>query len=118
MRICLVLVLLVAAMGAAPPATGPKTENILLVMLDGLRWQEVFTGADPALLNKARGGVADVPGIRKRFWRDRPSDRRQALMPFLWGTLARDGQLFGNHLTKSVGRVTNGKNFSYPGYNE
>jgi hypothetical protein len=112
-----------AALTAALPvshAEDPKrkTENVLFVMLDGLRWQEVFSGADEALLNTKRGGVANVPGIRKRFWRDRPAERRAALLPFLWGTVAKDGQLFGNHRTKSVGKVTNGKNFSYPGYNE
>src|SRR4051812_12080667 len=90
-----VLVLLVPGLALADPPR--KTENILFVMLDGLRWQEVFTGADEALLNKERGGVADVPGLRKQFWRATPQERRAALLPFLWGTLARDGQLFGNH---------------------
>ena len=122
MRIRLAILLLVAAFAAAPPSRSagrePKTENVLFVMLDGLRWQEVFTGADEALLDKARGGVADVPATRKRFWRETAARRREALMPFLWGTVARDGQLFGNHFTKSVARVTNGQNFSYPGYNE
>ncbi len=122
-RSIVLLFLVLAAVAAEPPATGvaehkSKTENVLFVMLDGLRWQEVFTGADEALLNKKRGGVEDVPSIRKRFWRDKATARREALLPFLWGTVARDGQIFGNHLTKSVGRVTNGKNFSYPGYNE
>jgi len=95
-----------------------KTENVLLVMLDGLRWQEVFTGAAEELLNKNRGGVRDVADMRKRFWRETPEARREALMPFLWGTIAKDGQVFGNKLRGSVGRVTNGLNFSYPGYNE
>jgi thiol-disulfide isomerase/thioredoxin len=45
-----------------------ETENVLSVMLDGLRWQEVFTGADEALMNKAHGGVANVggPGATRR----------------------------------------------------
>ena len=122
MRAYLAILFLVAGLGGIPPSRDAgrrlKTENILFVMLDGLRWQEVFTGADEALLDKQRGGVADVPATKKRFWREKPSDRREALMPFLWGTVAQKGQLFGNHLTKSVARVTNGKNFSYPGYNE
>ena len=37
-------------------------------------------------------------------------------MPFLWGTIAEKGQLFGD--AGDEVRVTNGRNFSYPGYNE
>ena len=32
--------------------------------------------------------------------------------------LAREGQIYGNAPRGSVARVTNGRNFSYPGYNE
>src|SRR3546814_18020467 len=35
------------------PASGLqelKTENVFLITLDGLRWQELFSGADPALI--------------------------------------------------------------------
>ena len=37
------------------PAAKLKTRNILLVTSDGLRWQDVFGGADLALLNKEDG---------------------------------------------------------------
>ncbi|OWK43300.1 alkaline phosphatase family protein [Fimbriiglobus ruber] len=105
--------------GLAPAADPkPRTENVILVMLDGLRWQEVFTGADEGLLNKERGGVREVKQCRERFWRETPAARREAVMPFLWGTVGKDGQIFGNKLQNSVGRVTNKLNFSYPGYNE
>jgi hypothetical protein len=39
-------------------------------------------------------------------------------MPFLWGTVARQGQIFGDASSGSIARVTNGLRFSYPGYNE
>ena len=39
-------------------------------------------------------------------------------MPFLWGTVARQGQVFGDPAADSIARVTNGLRFSYPGYNE
>lgn len=39
-------------------------------------------------------------------------------MPFLWGTVARQGQLYGNRDAGSAARVTNPMKFSYPGYNE
>src|SRR6185503_18247213 len=65
-----------------------KTENVVLVTYDGLRWQEVFSGADEVLLTKENGGVRDVQAERKAFWRDTPEARREALLPFLWGTVA------------------------------
>jgi hypothetical protein len=40
------------------------------------------------------------------------------LFPFLWGTLAKRGQIWGNRNLGSEVRVSNGHNFSYPGYSE
>jgi hypothetical protein len=103
----------------AAPALAGKTQNVVLIVSDGLRWQEVFTGADPALLNEKEGGswLAEAE-LRNRYWREDPDARRAALFPFLWGTVAKQGQIFGNQLKGSVAHVTNGKAFSYPGYNE
>ena len=86
-------------------------------MTDGLRWQEVFQGVDPALLNK-QSGVRDVEAVRKLYWRETAEERRAALMPFFWSTVAVKGQVFGNKEAGSLAYVTNGKNFSSPGYNE
>jgi hypothetical protein len=98
-------------------AIKPKTENIVFVMTDGLRWQELFRGADPALMNK-ESGVGDLDALKKQFWRDSIEERRKALMPFLWTEIAGKGQIFGNRDKGSNMSVTNGFNFSYPGYNE
>jgi hypothetical protein len=95
-----------------------KTENVIFVMTDGLRWQEVFRGAENQLIDKQRGKVSDVEATRKNYWRDSQEARREALMPFLWTVVARNGQIFGNRDTRSEGLVTNGLNFSYPGYSE
>jgi hypothetical protein len=92
--------------------------SIVLVTTDGLRWQDLFRGADPALMNAKPGGVADLAALRAAFERDTPEQRRQALMPFFWGTIAKSGVVVGNRDAGSRARVTNGKNFSYPGYNE
>jgi len=108
--------------GAEPTETlaaaKTKTRNILLVTSDGLRWQEVFGGADPALTNKENGGVADPVVLKKDFGGGTPEIRRRLLMPFVWDVIAKQGQLFGNAQAGSEVKVTNGKNFSYPGYNE
>lgn len=69
-------------------------------------------------MNKTNGGVSNVEATRKKFWRDTPEQRREVLMPFFWHEIARHGQLFGNTNRASISRVTNGKKFSYPGYNE
>lgn len=95
-----------------------KTENVILITTDGLRAEEVFTGADPDLLNKQNGGVADPNALRAQFWRETPEQRREVLMPFLWGVIAKEGQIFGNQKAGSVVQLTNGRKFSYPGYNE
>jgi hypothetical protein len=81
--------------------------------------QEVFTGADASLLNDKDGGMWDKPeDLRKEFWCNDVNERRAALFPFLWGTVAQQGQIFGNQNKGSIAQVTNGLAFSYPGYNE
>ncbi len=101
----------------AQTAPSPKTSRVIWVMTDGLRWQELFQGAEASLMTKANG-VADEEALRRDFWRGSELERRQVLMPFLWGTMGRDGQIYGNRKLASDAYVTNGMNFSYPGYNE
>jgi dienelactone hydrolase len=105
-----------ASLLLAAPAS--RTENVVLITTDGLRWQEVFGGAEEALMTKEAGGVSDAAELRRVFWRDTPAARREALLPFLSTVLVREGQLYGNAARGSVARVTNGHKFSYPGYNE
>ena len=96
-----------------------KTRNVVLIVADGLRWQEIFTGAANDLLNPEHGGIWAKPeDLRRAFWREDAKDRRSVLFPFLWGTVAKQGQIFGNQANGSIARVTNGFAFSYPGYNE
>jgi hypothetical protein len=95
-----------------------QTRNIVLITSDGLRWQEVFTGAEKALIDKQHGGVANVQGIETKFWRETPEERRAALLPFFWNEIARKGQIYGNLSKESSAQITNTMKFSYPGYNE
>jgi len=107
----------------AQSPTKHQTENVILVMIDGMRWQEVFRGADPELLEaigpamtndeKQRAAIA-----RQRYAGSTASERRKALMPFLWSVVSSKGQLFGNRDLGSDSHVINGLNFSYPGYSE
>ncbi|MGB0650706.1 MAG: phosphoglyceromutase [Rhodothermales bacterium] len=98
-------------------ALGDPVENVFLITLDGLRWEEVFTGADPWLLNN-NDYTNNREEVASRFWRDTPEARREALMPFFWDVIADEGTLWGNRHLGSTGEVTNGEVFSYPGYNE
>lgn len=94
-----------------------KTENVVLVTLDGLRWQELFSGADETLVGNKKF-VSDSAGLVKKYWRGTAEERRKTLMPFFWSTLATQGQLYGNRNLKNKVNVTNQMVFSYPGYNE
>ena len=89
---------------ASPAFAEPR---VLLVTIDGFRWQEVFHGADPAL--------ATTPEDKARYI-DVP-DRAAALTPFLQ-SLKTDGVLIGDREAGSCARVENRYWFSYPGYAE
>jgi hypothetical protein len=112
----LLLTMLCLAKASAAPAH--KTENVFLIVSDGLRWQEVFNGAEDLLMNKTNGGVKHLGSLQTNYWRATAEARRAALFPFFWGKIAKEGQLYGNQTKGSIAKVLNDKRFSYPGYNE
>ena len=116
LALTVLLPLAAAAGSAAEPAR--KAENVIVVTLDGFRWQELFDGADESFMDAKQGGVRDVAGLKAKYLRSTPGERREALMPFFWGTVAKRGQVFGNPVRNARARSTNGLKFSYPGYSE
>lgn len=94
-----------------------KAENIILITLDGMRWQEVFTGADSVLIN-SKEYVEDIQGLKERFWKPTALERRHTLMPFLWSVIGKNGAIYGNRKMSSYVNCSNTMWFSYPGYNE
>ncbi|HMB64962.1 MAG TPA: alkaline phosphatase family protein [Eudoraea sp.] len=100
--------------GNAQEGEAPK---VILISLDGFRWQELFTGADPALVAN-NTYVSDTAQLKSHFWRENPTARREALMPFLWREAIKTGQFHGNRMLGSKVDLTNTLWFSYPGYNE
>jgi hypothetical protein len=104
-----------ASLIAAPPL---KTQNVILVMNDGVRWEEVFRGPETLLVSAKPGGVRQPAALKRQFDGATPEARREVLFPFLWKTVARQGQIFGNQDKGSVVRATNGHYRSYPGYSE
>jgi hypothetical protein len=93
-----------------------KTKNIIIVTLDGFRWQEVFRGADSAILyNKEY--VKDKQ-IADLFWNTSALKRRETLLPFFWNVIGKEGQLYGNRAYNNDVNCANPHWFSYPGYSE
>ncbi len=94
-----------------------KTENIILITFDGLRWQELFKGADSLLVDDT--GMIKTPGsLLGEFWHEDHTVRRKMLFPFFWSTIATQGQLYGNRAYGNKVDNANTMWFSYPGYNE
>lgn len=108
-----------ALAAAAPQSPAAPAQNVVLVMTDGLRWQELFRGADASLLTPDRYyDNRSVDELRQQFLAPTPEERRKLLMPFVWSTLIPQGEMFGDRDLGSDASVTNGFNFSYPGYSE
>jgi hypothetical protein len=98
-------------------AQSDKNANVIIITLDGLRWQEVFGGLDEEILAD-KTYTSDSASLRKAFWASTPEERRKKLLPFLWSTVSQQGQLHGNRHVGSKVNVKNRYWFSYPGYNE
>ena len=97
--------------------TSKAADNLILVSIDGLRWQEVFQGYQDDVLD-LETFKEQKAGLVKQFSGTNAESKRQKLMPFLWNVLAKEGVLIGNRKLGSQMQVTNGYWFSYPGYNE
>jgi hypothetical protein len=112
-----------AAAAASPAlwAAARKTRHIVLFTSDGVRWQDLFTGVDPLLMNEKAAGMGTGAGndqLRSDLWKPTPEQRRSALMPFFWNTLVPRGVLLGNVAKGSSMQVSNRYRVSYPGYSE
>ena len=94
-----------------------QSENVFLITFDGLRWQELFSGADEKLI-RHNIFVENGESLSKQFWDEDFKTRRERLMPFFWSTIATQGQLYGNRTLDCPVNLTNNQWFSYPGYNE
>ena len=94
-----------------------KTKNLVIVTLDGMRWEEVLGGADSAILNN-KEFTRDSAGSSSKFWDNDINTRREKLFPFLWSTIITKGQLYGNRWKGNDVNNANRYWFSYPGYNE
>ena len=101
----------------SPNAIHAKSKKLFIITIDGFRWQEVFTGADPLLVGNT-DYVRDTMLTRQQYWDSAGQERRKKLMPFFWSTVAEEGRIYGNRLWGNKVNVKNFYKISYPGYNE
>ncbi|HEY0066774.1 MAG TPA: hypothetical protein VGB46_05415, partial [Flavisolibacter sp.] len=90
---------------------------MVIITLDGFRWQEVFGGADSALISNS-DVTLDTSTNKALYWSSSFEERRKKLMPFLWNVVASRGQIFGNRNYNNNVNVSNPYALSYPGYSE
>lgn len=91
--------------------------KIVIVTIDGLRWQEVFSGADELLI-KDEKLVRNVPRLMEAFWSPDKQVRRNKLMPFFTQFINQQGILIGDFSQAESVTLANNYYFSYPGYLE
>jgi hypothetical protein len=106
---------------AQPHAQTTPAPAVILVTLDGARYQEMFGGLDVAILQSTlrSGQTLEQQPVYQRYWAATPEARRERLMPFFWNTLMRQhGSIAGNPALGSRVRMENSHWFSYPGYSE
>jgi len=109
------------ACAATVSTQAPRARNVVLVTLDGARWQDIFGGMDQSLLRAVTPKGTDIATlpVYKQFSGASRGERRERLMPFLWRTLLVDhGFIAGDRTAGSLVSVTNRHWFSYPGYSE
>lgn len=93
----------------------PQTKNVIVVTMDGFRWQELYLGADMEIVD--RGTYVRRESILK-FLHAGAEERRKSLLPFLWSAIAQEGQLYGNREYRNRVNCRNHHLLSYPGYSE
>ncbi len=116
MRVLILVILLMAGLVANAQESAAPT-NVFIVTTDGFRWQEVFNGADSALISNETY-TKDTALTRMMYWAVAPEERRKKLLPFFWNVIASRGALLGNRRYDSRVSIANLYRISYAGYNE
>lgn len=120
-RLALLTVCAVALLSTQPSAQPPARRNLVLITLDGARWQEIFGGLDVEVLRSTLEKDQTVESRRayRQYWAPTAAERRARVMPFFWNEwMTAHGSIAGNRAIGSRFEVTNTHRFSYPGYAE
>ncbi|MFT3705207.1 MAG: hypothetical protein QM802_22765 [Agriterribacter sp.] len=94
------------------------SKNIILISMDGYRWKELFGGADSVLFFNKKYYSQDSQWLSQKYWAATATERREKLMPFVWNTIAKKGQLYGNRDFGNTVNIRNKYWFSRPGRSE
>ena len=109
-------ILVIASLQLSAQST-PPAKNLVIFVMDGYRWEELFQGADSALIFSRYNRTDSAENVAK-YWAPTVEERRRKLMPFTWETIAKDGLLLGNRNYGNNVNVRNTYWFSYPGRSE
>ncbi|MBS1496418.1 MAG: phosphoglyceromutase [Bacteroidetes bacterium] len=109
------LLLMLLIFSASHAQKAYKTKNVVIILIDGYRWEELFKGADFNLLNNKKFNTNDSLQRIKKYWSEDLNERRKKLMPFTWNYIAAHGQLYGNREWGNEVSVRNPYWISYPG---
>jgi len=90
---------------------------MLLISIDGLRWRDVFNGAQLSII-ESKGAVVRQQKIKNDFWHKNLQQRREKLMPFFWKNIVNNRAVIGNRDQGSNMSVANKYKISYPSYSE
>lgn len=96
------------------------SRNVILVTMDGVRTQEMFSGFQADIWQAQKDGE-DVKEteLYKEYWAETDFKRQEKLWPFFWGTLMKQhGAIVGDRSNGSIMKLSNRHQFSYPGYSE
>ncbi|HWJ90493.1 MAG TPA: alkaline phosphatase family protein [Flavisolibacter sp.] len=117
--ICLVLITLSVSVSNTQKTVRPLNaqNKLFIITLDGFRWEEMFRGADSAIITDPESNT-DTSIARALYWDENPQERRKKLLPFFWSVIARQGELYGNRDLENRVNVANPYALSYPGYSE
>ena len=74
-----------------PAAPSDSSRKIIIITLDGYRWQELFGGADSRIIANTKF-TSDSETLNSLYGGASADERRKKLMPFLWNVAARKGR--------------------------
>jgi hypothetical protein len=95
-----------------------KELKLVIVTLDGYRWQEEFGGVSKMLQKRLLKDPKFDKDFANKLMKGTREEKRKTLMPFMWSTMVEKGSIIGNRRKGNKLTVHNPYFFSYPGYSE